>query len=201
MGTIYSKASEVIVWLGMGSKGTTDAFNLARQFGNTRAEEHRKHLWEEVTSSRSWGNIRMEFNKILSHEWWTRAWIIQEVAVARRVLVRRGSAQLDWDALQHLFAYRPFQENFSSQSSTDFADAVQQLRNGLFDSVNLTTLFDLVYELRTSLQLLAPIKSTPSSACCPLAVPQRCPPTTANLPNRFSSTLPWRVSRRTRTLL
>ncbi|KAI1376963.1 heterokaryon incompatibility protein-domain-containing protein [Hypoxylon crocopeplum] len=152
MKTIYSKASRVIVWLGTGSKVTTDAFNVARQFGDTRAEEDRNNLWTRVTTTPGWWSIRRVFNRILSHEWWTRAWIIQEVVVARRVVVQRGSAQLDWDTLQHIFAYRPFQDTFRSQSSTDFADAIQQLRIGLLsNNIDPTTLFDLVYEFRHQL--------------------------------------------------
>ncbi|KAI0809688.1 heterokaryon incompatibility protein-domain-containing protein [Xylaria sp. FL0064] len=149
MRTVYAKASNVIVWLGPGSKNTASTFNLFRQFSDTRTKEDRDHLWANMTSSRDWRHISLEFERILSHEWWTRAWIIQEVVVARHVLVRRGSEQLDWDIIQPLFEHIPFRKMFSFRSSTEFADRVQQLRNQLFaDNALPTTLFDLVYEFR-----------------------------------------------------
>ncbi|KAI6088180.1 heterokaryon incompatibility protein-domain-containing protein [Hypoxylon rubiginosum] len=149
MKTIYSKASEVIVWLGTGSKVTTAAFNFIRQFSNARTEEDCNYVWAKVTSSWGWWIIRKELNAILSHEWWTRAWIIQEVAVARHILIQRGSAQLAWDDIQHLFRYGPFQKVFRLQSSIFFANEVQQLRNELtFDNPGSTTLFGLVYRFR-----------------------------------------------------
>ncbi|KAI2615386.1 heterokaryon incompatibility protein-domain-containing protein [Hypoxylon sp. NC1633] len=167
MRTIYSKASEVIVWLGTGSfmewlntgpiimwpgtgsEATADAFNLVRQFGNTRTEEERKRLWAKTKSSWSWQITRMAFDSILSHEWWTRAWIVQEVAVARRVLVQRGSEQLDWDTFQSLCKDVRFQKLFRFHSSMGFASHVEQLRNELFsDNATPTTLFELVYTFR-----------------------------------------------------
>lgn len=156
MKTIYSKASKVIVWLGTGSKRTAAAFNLVRQFGDTRTEEERNHLWANVTSSWGWWRVQMELKRIVSHEWWSRAWIVQEIVVASHVVVRRGSAQLPYDTLQALLTYEPFQEHVvQSAVSADFADAVQQLRDERSsDSASPTTLFDLVYNFRHQLATL-----------------------------------------------
>ncbi|KAI1275875.1 heterokaryon incompatibility protein-domain-containing protein, partial [Xylaria sp. FL0933] len=149
MRSIYAKASNVIVWLGAGSEDTGSAFSLFRQFSDTRTKEDRDQLWAKVTSCWDWRHINLEIERIISHEWWTRAWIIQEVVVARHVLVRRGSSQLDWDTMRPLFEYIPFRQMFSFRSSAEFADRVQLLRNQLLtDNALPTTLFDLVYEFR-----------------------------------------------------
>lgn len=155
MRTIYAKASNVIVWLGTGSKATTSACDFVRRFRDTSIEEDRDHLWAKLISSGDWRHIRMEFGRIISHEWWTRVWIIQEVVVARHVLIRRGSAELDWDTLQPLFMYTPFQEMFGSES-TDFAANIQYLRNEILaDNPTPITLFDHVYKFRHQSATLA----------------------------------------------
>lgn len=155
MKTIYSKASKVIVWLGTGSKLTAAAFNLVRQFGDTRTEEDRYRLWANVTSSWGWWRIQMELKRIVSHEWWSLAWIVQEVVVARHVVARRGPAQLPYDPSGPIHIQALQERVIQSAVSADFSDGVQQLRDELSsDNATPITLFDLVYNFRHQLATL-----------------------------------------------
>ncbi|KAI1178857.1 heterokaryon incompatibility protein-domain-containing protein [Nemania sp. FL0916] len=149
MKTIFSEAAKVLVWLGPGSKATKFAFDLSRQFADARTKEDRSSLWDSTISSRSWRHIGTEFNGILSHDWWSRVWIVQEVAVARHIVIHRGSMQIDWDILQPLFNYDPFRKTIRFSASTFFVDEIQQLRDDLSTGGETPTeLFDLVYRFR-----------------------------------------------------
>jgi hypothetical protein len=81
MGLIYSRATEVISWLG-------------------RDGEIADYL-ETFSESRHDG-----LNRFLSSEYWERAWITQEVALAHRVTLCAGTSQLDAKRLGGDIAYR-----------------------------------------------------------------------------------------------
>ncbi|KAI8631594.1 heterokaryon incompatibility protein-domain-containing protein [Xylariaceae sp. FL1651] len=156
MRTIYHRASRVVVWLGADSDAaaTSDAFRFVQQFSDAASAEDRDRIWAAATSGRGWRSIEGVLKKILSHEWWTRAWIIQEVVAARHVLVQRGSLRVEWDKLLALFEYPLFEKLFSGQEpSISFGSDVQDLRQTLSTDSNPATstpvtLFDLVYGFR-----------------------------------------------------
>ncbi|OAL45898.1 HET-domain-containing protein, partial [Pyrenochaeta sp. DS3sAY3a] len=73
MRDIYAKASSVCVWLGSGTKATSSAFEMVQRFAS--AEEDAKDT------------VRRELERILEYEWWSRAWIIQEVVMGNHVVL------------------------------------------------------------------------------------------------------------------
>ena len=89
MGDIYASASCVIIWLG--SKG----------LGN-------RTMWEEMNTGRTLDNSKImsryfeESVKILCHEYWTRLWIMQEVLLAKKIIVMSGHNQIPWSRLEML---------------------------------------------------------------------------------------------------
>lgn len=83
MGTIYSNAREVFVWLGDHGK-LPDAFH--KWLRTERSYECPQHLRQQ------WDNIR--FNP-----YWSRAWIKQEILLAKRVTVALRGAQIEWTVL------------------------------------------------------------------------------------------------------
>jgi hypothetical protein len=83
MGCIYSCAQEVFVWLG-------DHGELAEAFyewlAMAREEECPAHL-------------RDQWNRIRFNTYWQRAWIKQEILLARRVTVVLRGAKMEWTVL------------------------------------------------------------------------------------------------------
>lgn len=77
----------MIIWLGRSPWCLDDAFSRARQhpapavykYGTTRA-----------------------VSKLLQRGWWQRVWVVQELVVAREVLVQCGFASLSWDCFVQL---------------------------------------------------------------------------------------------------
>jgi hypothetical protein len=128
MRDIYAKASKVVVWLGKSTKATASTFDFLRQFGNAGASE-RDTVWNHHTTQSTWRNLRNEFIRIFDHDWWSRAWIIQEIVVGRNVVMQRGRHKIEWEAVHSLFTYSPFgNDEFGDFEAPMFAKNIQSLR-------------------------------------------------------------------------
>ncbi|CAN9188957.1 unnamed protein product [Alternaria alternata] len=84
MGAIYSKAELVIVWLGLASEETLLHFANKPQVSPYR--KARKTIQEDLS-----GN-----------QYWTRAWITQELVLAHRINVAIGPLTFTFDKLVDL---------------------------------------------------------------------------------------------------
>ncbi|KAL8654659.1 MAG: hypothetical protein Q9226_003343 [Calogaya cf. arnoldii] len=89
MDSIYQRAQKVIVWLGKGSVQLNHldnpVFNVIRNTDDER---------EMVIES-----IRDSVQELLRARWWSRVSVVQEIALARSVVVRSGPNEVSWDAL------------------------------------------------------------------------------------------------------
>ncbi|KAJ5030389.1 heterokaryon incompatibility protein-domain-containing protein [Bipolaris maydis] len=110
MQDIFSKASNVVVWLGKSDSATSPTFEFIRQFGAARTEEM-DILWENHITGPTWKRMQAEYVRIFEHNWWSRAWVVEEVVVGRHVVMQCGSFQAEWEAIHKLFTYRPFANN------------------------------------------------------------------------------------------
>jgi hypothetical protein len=86
MGAIYSDALQVLVWLGKGIDGTEKAVRFAADCANVRVSRRNRQASEML-------QLRA-FQKIVSNQYWTRLWIIQEFVLARTVVLMSGAGQL-----------------------------------------------------------------------------------------------------------
>ena len=115
MGSIYSAAQTVVVWLGIGGEDL-DAYcrfeqslikpmlHLSDEQGQTRMKQY------HADDDELWGKIGLEkadyppnewtkVNAFYQRAWFSRVWIVQEVALAKEIEVQCGSKGLDWAAL------------------------------------------------------------------------------------------------------
>ncbi|KAK3342926.1 heterokaryon incompatibility protein-domain-containing protein, partial [Neurospora tetraspora] len=88
MAKIYAKASRVVVWLGEKAAGSDQAL-----------EEIRIAAEEEIRIAAELSTRRLD-NKagiltLLQRPWFRRIWVLQEVAAARHILIKCGSAEID----------------------------------------------------------------------------------------------------------
>jgi hypothetical protein len=94
MGDIFKSATEVLVWLG-------DDASVARLFDWTR--EH-STLWHNIRyylpSERTPKHLRAACQTLVNHSYWTRAWIVQELAFARSIRFLCGSSESSPDLLK-----------------------------------------------------------------------------------------------------
>lgn len=98
MRDIYANASAVTIWLGRGDNDIKECFrgiddwhsggdlpNSRLYDTNVYREKYRFQLIMAVI-----------YTHVLPNSWWSRVWIIQEVAVARRTTLRCGQVSLPW---------------------------------------------------------------------------------------------------------
>jgi hypothetical protein len=120
MSHIYSSATQVIVWLGEPDDGNRSAmvslatknFSLTNNLRIWRAQ--RKHGvqrgWRAGTNAartgeadRGLGPLESEIGQVaqlLDRPWWRRVWIVQEVVLARKIIIMCGSDEVPWENIK-----------------------------------------------------------------------------------------------------
>ena len=104
MQRVYENARRVIVWLGSPPVALSTAFEDARrQAKHVRREEADT---QELTESNALLPQTDTWHNILDRKWWSRVWIIQEVALNINVVVRCGEEQISWEDFA-AYLFRP----------------------------------------------------------------------------------------------
>jgi hypothetical protein len=107
MRKIYEFAKNVVVWLGPAFKESNDAFKLLRILSAIPEHNSHKVFPSEPgeglagcglphASDKAWAALDVLF----WNNWFTRTWIIQEIAVCQRAVLRCGSDECDFEALE-----------------------------------------------------------------------------------------------------
>jgi hypothetical protein len=104
MSKIYESAEQVCVWLG---EKSTDS-SLAIEFASRVIElEHTDSLVEDPTTTKKWAAL----SAMMRRQWFSRRWIIQELALARSAVIYCGTDQLDWSTFAFAIALFVSREN------------------------------------------------------------------------------------------
>ncbi|KAL2063628.1 hypothetical protein VTL71DRAFT_5433 [Oculimacula yallundae] len=86
MANVYGFATNVDVWLGTATQNTDNAMDFV---GEVLSDEAVRH----VTESRvNWADLM----NLMSSRWFSRRWVIQEVAMAKKVTVHCGLKKIPW---------------------------------------------------------------------------------------------------------
>jgi hypothetical protein len=113
MAEIYSKASNVLIWLGNETQDSAEAMGYLALIGKSfldrggpirepKIEQNgergveNKALWEAVYQDE---NAMQQTDVIWERSWFSRRWIIQEIAFAKSATVHCGKEQLEWAVL------------------------------------------------------------------------------------------------------
>lgn len=92
MGEIYSGASEVIIWLGLESQSTIDAFEALHNL---------PHL---IVTGAGPERYCRGLCDLFKNDYWSRTWIIQETLLARNLLLACGRHRASWEMLETLLS-------------------------------------------------------------------------------------------------
>jgi hypothetical protein len=103
MGKIFQKAKGVYVWVGPGDSDSDLAMDFYKRLLSPGFFHQIKERW-----SKEYGFIAL--GKLIGREWFCRAWVVQEVAYSKKVLLLCGDREGSW---------------------TDFLDAVNLVRSNL----------------------------------------------------------------------
>ena len=94
MDSIYMKASQVIIWLGL---PTEDSGRGLEEIYALTANIHLSKLYSaERSQNRLLDRIKPVVH-LLSRSWFQRVWVVQEVALAKQATVQIGSRTAPWD--------------------------------------------------------------------------------------------------------
>jgi hypothetical protein len=109
MRDIYKGASQTVVWLGEDSLPSLRFFDFLKSVDSRRAwedEDERKvvlqnqiRLQNQLATDKDVQNIvrRGLYGDIAQRDFWTRIWIVQEVAISFKVTIYCGSDRMSWD--------------------------------------------------------------------------------------------------------
>jgi hypothetical protein len=90
MSAIYAKAKEVHAWLGPATEYSTEGLELLNRYQTNEYHNPMNHGPGPVFSSASRSAV-LGLQQLLSCTYWTRLWVVQEVYLARVLVLRCGS--------------------------------------------------------------------------------------------------------------
>jgi hypothetical protein len=160
MGRIYERATRVVAWIGReltAPDPEEDRINSLRDasaikfinliFGDiehNRYFRNWKWLYHDADKLQLWQNSHTKlYTKATDSDWasllrlcqrryWSRLWIIQELVLARSIVIQLGSFLLRWEALEHFFCQARLPEN---QNLVRFCGGAGSTLSGLRNSV------------------------------------------------------------------
>ncbi|OAL44061.1 HET-domain-containing protein [Pyrenochaeta sp. DS3sAY3a] len=102
--SIYSAASQVWVWFGPGNKESGTVIRMLPEVIDTISDDFEYQIsvspkimtW--LASDEAWSS----FYDLVENRWFSRLWVYQETAFARRIRVLLGDNEVSWDMLQRL---------------------------------------------------------------------------------------------------
>jgi hypothetical protein len=89
MDEIYSQASSVCVWLGAGKSETKETFDFLKNILDLKA-------LDDLVKTKAHAEKWMLVVTLMKNRWFSRRWVIQELALARQAVVRWGSEEIQW---------------------------------------------------------------------------------------------------------
>ncbi|KAJ9143306.1 Heterokaryon incompatibility protein [Pleurostoma richardsiae] len=178
MREIFQSAERVVVWIGEASATSDLAINfLCNMAGKEKRDksidaekkEHRRppegHLvygYPVLHENDYYSYFKSDYNKhwaaldeLLARPWWSRAWVVQEVWSASRVILQCGSRIIGWNTIQKALNYEEGWDDMGqTMADMDFARVENwnrlKRRYGLAihiagERVNGSTLSDLLW--------------------------------------------------------
>ena len=123
MGRIYSSASLVVAWVGEEDNRTA---RLAQFLDNMVERVQSKYM---LDVNKLW-RMDVEWTDLaifLQRPWFTRTWVLQEVCLAKRCVLRCGPYSWPWDALETI------SENLAIEESIEVPGAVRRLNQSVME--------------------------------------------------------------------
>ena len=126
---IYNNATNVCVWLGVEEEDSAKAMNFIRRCLNL---DDFDQLVRDSLASKEWAALFA----LMRRPWFSRRWIIQEIALARNATLHCGKDQVDWREfadVTSLFASRQhdirqlFRESTAFRNPPDYLGDLNEL--------------------------------------------------------------------------
>jgi hypothetical protein len=89
---IYHSGANTVIWLGESNPGEADSERGIQFVEDIISIRLLKFLLESPTAIHDW----LAFAELLTRDWFSRRWIIQEVAASRLATIRFGGIEVKW---------------------------------------------------------------------------------------------------------
>ena len=165
MAQIYTLASGVIIWLGNGNDESRRAMELIKLIGDLQTLEGEENLIKDPKRTHHWSDLA----DIMRRSWFSRRWVIQEIALAKEAFVRCGAEEVHWNDFKDAISF--FVMHFNAirelfRASSDFrhnVDAIGELNPlGARILVDETT---NAFRRKPDGNILEPVKSLETLIC------------------------------------
>jgi Heterokaryon incompatibility protein (HET) len=90
MNKIYGNATKVCIWLGDPSKSSERALKFIKE------EVLKLQDFDELCSSRAHSHKWRSLLELMQRDWFSRRWVVQEIALARRAMIYCGTDKISW---------------------------------------------------------------------------------------------------------
>lgn len=133
MGDIYKTADKVIVWLGDERDGSDEAIQMIELWSEVfwkyvpDKEAAVQHMVEKSRSDKNWNWRLDEIEAFLDRPWWSRRWVLQEVVLAKEVLVKCGRKEFPWSVFISVFIMWAHLANQPATCGTSFDSESQAM--------------------------------------------------------------------------
>jgi hypothetical protein len=103
MRDIYSQTARVIVWLGEPKPDTHEAWNFVRELANRMVFCDKMRFtrdlksWLAAQGQTPQHGLLLALRELMQRPYWTRTWIVQEICVAKEVIVQCGRLAMPWN--------------------------------------------------------------------------------------------------------
>ncbi|KAL9619609.1 MAG: hypothetical protein Q9160_005796 [Pyrenula sp. 1 TL-2023] len=104
MGKIYGNAARVIVWLGSSDHYTKSSFELLHRIQRQR-QKSSPNWWIKQENYLTRPYAQKALRSLLRRPWFSRAWVIQEVVLAKDAYVCCGQDELSWQDLESAVSF------------------------------------------------------------------------------------------------
>lgn len=98
MGRIYSEAQRVVVWVGESDDSSASAFRAV----SSTLLPHQRHVGKRAYSI---GQDFETMRPFWTRDYWNRLWIIQELVLARDILLQCGDSHVEWSKMASFFEH------------------------------------------------------------------------------------------------
>lgn len=116
MHEVYAQAENVCVWLGEGNEHTQETFEFLQEILNLQQLDDL--VADPIPTARRWALIV----KLMTNRWFSRRWVIQELALSRQATVRWGTRDLSWSDFADAIALFMTKYEEIKRTSLDPAD-------------------------------------------------------------------------------
>ncbi|KAK4189078.1 heterokaryon incompatibility protein-domain-containing protein [Podospora australis] len=107
MGLIYRGASNVVCWIGEGAKGQ-GTLSFIRDSRNDAPETAQYLEFPELLEGLwPWDilNTWLRVTELFQTDYFSRMWMLQEVGLGKRVILKHGKEEIDWELFQKVVAF------------------------------------------------------------------------------------------------